>query len=87
MQLVQVVNSTYNEVDRNLSILEREEVLIQQHAEHKRIISLNFKNERTLILLKLLKIREDPVDLKHFRRNLKSLLENNNENSSNARQR
>lgn len=77
MKLVRIVNSTYNEVDRNLRILELEGIVTQRHVGRKRIIGLNLKNERTLVLLKLLKIREDSVDLKHFRRNLKRLLENN----------
>ena len=85
MQLVQIVNSTYNEVNRNLGILEHECILTQRHAGHKRIIRLNFNNERTLVLLKLLKIREDSVDLKHFRRNLKRLLENNKKNDNCAK--
>jgi hypothetical protein len=82
MKLVRIVNSTYNEVDRNLRILEREGIVTQRYARHKRVISLNFENERTLVLLKLLKIREDSVDLKQFRRNLKRLLENNKENGN-----
>lgn len=63
MKLVRTVNSTYNEVDRNLRILEREGVLTQRYAGRKRIIRLNFKNEKTLVLTKLLKIRENSVDL------------------------
>jgi predicted transcriptional regulator len=70
MRLVRIVNSTYNEVDRNLRILEREGIVTQRYARHKRVISLNFKNERTL------------VDLKQFRRSLKRLLENNKKNDS-----
>jgi hypothetical protein len=79
MKLVRIVNSTYNEVDRNLRILEREGILTQRYAGHNRIIRLNFKTEKTLVLLKLLKIREGSVDLKQFRRNLKRLLENTKE--------
>jgi hypothetical protein len=86
MKLVRTVNSTYNEVDRNLRILEREGVLTQRYAGRKRIIRLNFKNERTLILLKLLEIRENSVDLKQFRRDLKRLLENAKENINCAKQ-
>jgi hypothetical protein len=85
MRLVRIVNSTYNEVDRNLRILEREGIITQRYARHKRVIGLNFKNERTLVLLKLLKIREDSVDLKQFRRNLKYLLENNKKNDNCAK--
>lgn len=79
MKLVRTVNGTFNEVDRNLRILEGEGIVTQRYAGRKRFIRLNFKNERTLVLLKLLKIRENSVDLKQFRRNLKRLLENNKE--------
>jgi len=82
MKLVRIVNSTYNEVDRNLRILEREGIVTQQHVGRKRIISLNLKNERTLVLLKILKIQENSVDLKHFHRNLKLLLENDKGNGN-----
>jgi len=58
MDLVRAVNSTYNEVDRNIDILEQEELIIQRRSGHRRIIQLNFKNEKTLIILKILKILE-----------------------------
>ncbi|MEM2999674.1 MAG: ArsR family transcriptional regulator [Candidatus Bathyarchaeia archaeon] len=54
MKLVQMVNSTYNEVDRNLRVLEQEGIISQSYAEHKRIIRLNYENEETLVLLKIL---------------------------------
>jgi predicted transcriptional regulator len=82
MRLVRVVNSTYNEVDRNLRILEREGIVNQRYIGRKRIISLNFKNEKTMVLLKIMKIPENSVDLKHLRRNLKRLLENTKENGN-----
>jgi len=85
MKLARTVNSTYNEVDRNLRILEQEGVLTQRYAGHKRIIRLNFKNERTLILLKLLQVRENTVDLKQFRKELKRLLENFTESNGSAK--
>jgi len=77
IKLVRTVNSTYNEVDRNLCILEREGIVTQRHAGHKRAIRLNIENERTLVLLKLLKIRENSVDLNHLRKSLKGVMENN----------
>jgi predicted transcriptional regulator len=81
MKLVRIVNSTYNEIDRNLRILENQGIITQRHFGHKRMISLNIENEKTLVLLKLLKIRDDSVDLKHFRRDLKRILENTKENN------
>jgi len=85
MKLVRTVNSTYNEVDRNMRILEQEGVLTQRYAGRKRIIRLNFKNERTLILLKLLQIRENTADLKQFRKELKRLIENVKESNGSSK--
>jgi predicted transcriptional regulator len=82
MKLVRTINSTYNEVNRNLRILEREGIVIQRYDGRKRIIRLDFKNERTLVMIKLLKIRENSVDLKHLRRDLKRLLENTKKNGN-----
>jgi DNA-binding transcriptional ArsR family regulator len=79
MNLVRMVNSTYNEVDRNLHILEREGLVSQRYDGRKRVIRLNLKNEKTLVLLKLLKIREGALDLKQLHRDLKRILENNKE--------
>ena len=63
MKLVRTVNSTYNEVDRNLRILEREGFVSQRHSGRKRIIRLNITDEKTLVLLKILKLRGEAVDL------------------------
>lgn len=78
MKLLRMVNSTYNEVDRNLRILESERMVTQRYIGHKRIVRLNFKNEKTLVSLKILKILERSVDLKQLRRSLKGIMENNN---------
>lgn len=80
MKLVQMVNSTYNEVDRNLRVLEQEGIISQSYAEHKRIIRLNYENEETLVLLKILKIIDCSRDLKQLHKSLKHLLENTAEN-------
>ena len=58
MELVQAVKSTYNEVNRNLHILEREGIVTQQYIGRKRIVRLNLKNQKTSTLLKALKILE-----------------------------
>jgi DNA-binding transcriptional ArsR family regulator len=78
MKLVRMVNSTYNEVDRNLRILESEGMVTQRYVGRRRIVRLNFKNEKTLVSLKILKILERSVDLKQLRRSLKGIMENNN---------
>jgi predicted transcriptional regulator len=85
MKLVRAVNSTYNEVNHNLHVLEQEGTITQQHAGHSRIVSLNFENEKTLVLLKLLKIINSSVDLKQFRRNLKRAIENSKETGNCAK--
>lgn len=82
MKLVRIVNSTYNEVDRNLRILESEGIVTQRYVGRKRVVRLNFKNEKTLVSLKILQILEDSVDLKQLRRSLKRLMENINENGN-----
>jgi DNA-binding transcriptional ArsR family regulator len=73
MKLVRVVNSTYNEVDRNLRILEREGIVNQRRVGRNRIIRLNLKNEKTVVTLKILKLLNGSVDLKQFRRRLTCL--------------
>lgn len=82
MKLVRIVNSTYNEVDRNLRILKSEGVITQRYVGRRRFVRLNFKNQRTSVLLEILKILESSVDLKQLRRSLKRLMENINENGN-----
>lgn len=62
MGLVRIVNSTYNEVDRNLQILEGEDMITQQYFGRKRIIRLNFENKKTQLLLEAIRILETPAD-------------------------
>lgn len=68
MRLVRIVNSTYNEVDRNLRILESVGLITQQRFRRKRIIRLNLENKKTLAVLKALKILEAPIDTKQSRK-------------------
>ena len=58
MKLVRTVNSTYNEVNRNLRILEGAGLITQQRIRRKRIIRLKLENKKTLAVLKALKILE-----------------------------
>ena len=55
MKLVQITNSSYNEVNRNLRILEEQEIILEHYLGHKRIIALNLENEKTSRLLAILK--------------------------------
>jgi predicted transcriptional regulator len=71
MKLVRAVNSTYNEVDRNLRILEDEGLVSQQHLGRKRVVRLNFANEKTLVTLKILKLLNNSIDLKRLERKLR----------------
>ena len=59
MRLVYAVNSTYNEVDRNLRILENEGLIAQKYFGRKRFIRLNLENKRTLAVLKMLNLMEN----------------------------
>lgn len=56
MGLVRNINSTYGEVNRNLKILEGEDVVTDQHVGRLRMIKLNHKNPKTKLLLQALKI-------------------------------
>ncbi len=60
MQLVSSVGSTYNELNRNLLLLEKEGIITNEYpikVRHGkvRIIRLNKENPKTLVLLKVLK--------------------------------
>jgi predicted transcriptional regulator len=63
MRLVSTVGSTYNELNRNLQILEKEGIVINEYpikVRHGkvRVIRLNKENPKTLVLLKVLKTLE-----------------------------
>jgi predicted transcriptional regulator len=60
MKLVQKVNSTYNQVNSNLQILQKEEIIFDEHFGRMRVIRLNRENPRTARLLQALKILEAP---------------------------
>lgn len=52
--LVRLTNSTYNEVRRNLDILEREGILAIQGYGNMKMIELDVDNPKTMKLLKAL---------------------------------
>ena len=62
MKLVRKVNSTYNQVNSNLRILQKEGIVSDEHFGRMRVIRLNRENPRTLRLLQALKILEAPED-------------------------
>ncbi|MEM2129909.1 MAG: winged helix-turn-helix domain-containing protein [Candidatus Bathyarchaeia archaeon] len=62
MGLVRKINSTYNEVNRNLIILEREGIVTNVRCGRMRLIKLNRENPKTVLLLQVLKqLEPQPV--------------------------
>ena len=59
MALVRKVNSTYNQVNSNLHILQKEGIVFDEHFGRMRVISLNKENSRTRLLLQALKMLEN----------------------------
>jgi len=60
MELVRKANSTYNQVNINLQILQKEGVLFDERFDRMRVIWLNRENPKTARLLQALKILENP---------------------------
>jgi DNA-binding MarR family transcriptional regulator len=59
--LVRTINSTYNQVDRNLRILEQENIIRTTRIGNARIIRLNFENPKTGSLLRALQLLDRPT--------------------------
>ena len=59
MELVPKVNSTYNQVNSNLHILQKEGIVFDEHFGRMRVIRLNKENSRTRLLLQALKMLEN----------------------------
>jgi predicted transcriptional regulator len=55
MELVRKVNSTYNQVNSNLKILQKEGIVFDEFFGRMRVISLNKENAKTALLLQALK--------------------------------
>jgi hypothetical protein len=58
MALVTKVNSTYNQINENLRILEEAGMIRDEHHGRARLIRLQNENPRTVALLQALKILE-----------------------------
>ena len=56
MDLVRKVNSTYAQVDRNLKILQQEDIVEGKYYGHMRMIKLNRENPKTQVILKALRM-------------------------------
>jgi len=59
--LVRIINSTYNQVNRNLQILEKEDIIKTRHYGHMKMIELNVENPKTQALLKALYMLDRPI--------------------------
>jgi predicted transcriptional regulator len=64
MQLVRKVNSTYNQVNSNLQLLQKEGIVFDEHYGRMRVIRLNRENPKTALLLHALRILETPPNEK-----------------------
>lgn len=61
MELVRKVNSTYNQVNSNLQILQKEGIIFDEHFGRMRVVSLNKENPKTTILLQAIKLLKTPI--------------------------
>ena len=59
MELVRKVNSTYNQVNSNLHILQKEGIIFDDHFGRMRVIRLNKENSKTKVLLEASKLLQD----------------------------
>lgn len=59
--LVRIINSTNNQVNRNLQILEKEGIIKTRRYGHMRMIELNVENPKIQPLLKALHMLDKPI--------------------------
>jgi len=71
MGLVRKTNSTYSQINRNLKILESEDIVTVKCYRRLKIIKLNKESEKTQTLLKALRMLGKPISdsRKPIRRN------------------
>lgn len=62
MSLVRKINSTYNEVNRNLEILEKEGLITNSYVGNLRLIRLRRDDNRIVALLQVLRMLETVDD-------------------------
>jgi predicted transcriptional regulator len=72
MRLVNATGTTYNELNRNLQILEKEGIIINEYpvkVRHGkvRVIRLDKENPKTQVLLKVIKTLEQPINTEKLR--------------------
>lgn len=56
MDLIRKVNSNYNQVNRNLIILEKQKIVTISYCGRMKIIRLNFENPKVMIIIEALKM-------------------------------
>lgn len=59
--LVHIINSTYNQVNRNLQILEKEGIIKTRRYGHMTMIEPNVENPKIQPLLKALHMLDKPI--------------------------
>jgi hypothetical protein len=64
MQLIMLVNGKYPQVNSDLQILQKEEIIIDQRAGRMRIIRLSKENPRAKLLLEALKMLDETKQLR-----------------------
>jgi predicted transcriptional regulator len=69
MELVRKVNSTYNQVNSNLQVLQKEGIIFDESFGRTRVIRLNDENPKTVILLQALRLLETPRPNRQSRKN------------------
>ena len=65
MQLILKINGKYPQVNAELQILQKEDLIIDQHVGRMRIIRLNKENPNTGLLLQALKLLHINEDKNH----------------------
>jgi predicted transcriptional regulator len=59
MQLILKVNGKYPQVNAELQVLQKENIIFDEHMGRMRMVRLNKENAKTILLLKALKILND----------------------------
>ena len=80
MNIVKSVHGSYNEVNRNIQILEKEGIINSYRMGYSRIISLNTKNPLTINVIKAIILLDDIIVYEYLFR--KNPVKKSNENFS-----
>lgn len=61
MSLITKVNSNYNQVNQNIILFEKEGIISEKRFKNTRMIMINKENEKTILLLNILKMLDMPI--------------------------